>query len=78
MKWTKETKYYWCSAIFGFPINPRFYLGFFFSFLSLKVQFFHHSGIFNFSKPLPICVPFSQLEVEPGFDKHFHALLWIF
>lgn len=40
-------------------------------FLYLKVQSFHHSGIFNFPKPLPICVPFSQLEVEPAFDKYF-------
>lgn len=49
----------------------RFWVCFFFS--SLKVQSSHHSGFFNFPKPLPVCVPFSQLRVEPGFDKQFYA-----
>lgn len=48
------------------------YLGFIF--FSLKVQSFQHSGISNFATPLQIYVPFSQMEVEPAFDKQFYAV----
>lgn len=47
-------------------------LGFIFFFL--KIQSSQHSGISNFAKPLQICVPFSQMEVEPAFDEQFCAV----
>lgn len=72
---------FFAELIYSFPLSQNLHMYYFaklaclgINFFSLKAQSFQHFGMLNFPKLLLICVPFSQLEMEPGFDKRFYTV----